>query len=112
MKAPFSKTWIEGHKRNLEEEFDCFNLDNPRIKWERLRTCNAYYTSSALISYKTFVAVAKWVTGKDGYGVKAVIARDTYSPTTVKHIYAFAREIEADCIIFLNSSKGPYSVAL
>ena len=112
MKAPFSKTWIEGYKRNLQAEFDHFNLDNPYVKWNRLRNCNAHYTPNALISYSTFVALRKWIQGKNEYGINAVIAKDTYSPTTVKHIYTFAREIEADCIIFLNSSKGPYSVAL
>lgn len=112
MKALFSKTWLQLHKRNLEEEFDGFNLDNPYIKWQYLKSCKAIFSSDALISYQTFVALRKWIQDENGRGVNAVIARGTYSTTTVKHIYTFAREIDADCIIFLNSSKGPYSVAL
>lgn len=112
MKAPFSKAWITLYKRNLEAEFDGYNLGNPYVKWNKLKSCKAHYTSDALISYNTFVALRKWIQDESGCGVNAVIAKDTYSQTTVKHIYTFAREVGADCIIFLNSSKGPYSVAI
>ena len=112
MKAPFSKSWIQLYKGNLEAEFEGFNLNNPYIKWQHLNSCKAIFSSDALISYQTFVALRKWIQDENGRGVNVVIARDTYSATTVKHIYTFARKVGAECIIFLNSSKGPYRVAL
>lgn len=107
MKKLFDKQWIEENKCAIMAEFDEFNIDNPYIKWRRLRRCQAWTAGDGLISYKTLVALRKWV---DGYSI--VVAKQTYSNTTVKHIYAFAREVDADYIVFLISSKGPYSVQL
>lgn len=112
MKTPFSRDWIKENKRALLAEFDDFNLYNPHVVWHRLKSCSASYTPDALISYRTFVAIHKHLLMENGGLIDAVIAKGTYSATTVKHIYTFAREIGADCIIFLDSSKGPYSVTI
>ena len=112
MKGPFSKTWIRTHARELCAEFDEYNPSRLYKYGIRLRSCKAKYCEDSLISYTTLVALRKRIKDENGHVVDAVIAKDTYSNTTVKHIYTFAREVGADCIIFLSSSKGPYSVSL
>lgn len=112
MKRQFNKQWIDENKRAILAEFDDFNLDNPCVNWRRLNRCQAWHTGDALISYRTLVAIRKWCQFEDGTARNVVFAKDTFSPTTVKHIYTFAREVEAKYIVFLNSSKGPYAVRL
>ena len=105
-----SSEWIKENERALLAEFE-----NPYSIYESfapLGSCNARYTEHALISYKTLVAVHKWLSFENGVGVDCVIAKDTYSATTVKHIYRYAREVGAEMVIFLDSAKGPYSVAI